>query len=94
MTLDGKDFYLGPHRTQTSQREYDRLVGEWQANGRPSPATRSLSSNYLLLTGGTPEPTTSRTAKPTGELAGIKIAMRHVIALYGKRPVTEFGPLN
>ena len=37
VTLDGRDFYLGPHGTQTSKREYDRLVGEWQANGRRLP---------------------------------------------------------
>ena len=34
VTLDGRDVYLGPHGTQASKREYDRLVGEWQANGR------------------------------------------------------------
>jgi integrase len=34
VTIEGRDFYLGPHGTRTSRREYDRLVGEWQANGR------------------------------------------------------------
>jgi hypothetical protein len=29
VTLDGRDFYLGPHGTQASRDEYDRLVGEW-----------------------------------------------------------------
>ena len=33
VTLDGRDGYLGPHGTKTSQREYDRLVNERQANG-------------------------------------------------------------
>lgn len=28
-TLDGFDFYLGPHGSEVSVREYDRLVGEW-----------------------------------------------------------------
>ena len=36
VTLYGKDFYLGPHGTKTSKAEYDRLVGEWIAAGRPS----------------------------------------------------------
>jgi len=26
VTLDGRDFYLGPHGTRASRREYDRLV--------------------------------------------------------------------
>ena len=38
VNLDGKDFYLGPHGTKTSKLEYDRLIGEWLANGRTLPA--------------------------------------------------------
>ena len=34
VTLSGKDFYLGPHGTAVSRREYDRLVAEWLENGR------------------------------------------------------------
>jgi hypothetical protein len=34
VTLDGKDFYLGPWNTKTSRNEYDRLIGEYLANGR------------------------------------------------------------
>ncbi len=34
VTLSGRDHYLGPHRTKVSLAEYDRLVGEWLANGR------------------------------------------------------------
>ena len=34
VTLNGRDFYLGPHGTKASKIEYDRLIGEWLANGR------------------------------------------------------------
>ena len=34
VTLDGKDFYLGPYGSKASRVEYDRRVGEWLANGR------------------------------------------------------------
>ena len=34
VTLSGQDHYLGPHGTKASKSEYDRLVGEWLANGR------------------------------------------------------------
>ena len=34
VTLNGRDFYLGPHGTRTSKAEYDRLVGEWMTQGR------------------------------------------------------------
>jgi hypothetical protein len=36
VTLYGRDFYLGPYGTKASKVEYDRLVGEWIAAGRPS----------------------------------------------------------
>jgi hypothetical protein len=39
VTLDGRDFYLGPHGTEASRAEYDRLLGEWLANGRRLPAS-------------------------------------------------------
>ena len=47
VTINGRDFYLGPHRTAASRREYDRLVGEWQQNGRrltDTDASPSMSS--------------------------------------------------
>jgi hypothetical protein len=34
VSLNGRDFYLGPHNTKVSKVEYDRLIGEWLANGR------------------------------------------------------------
>jgi len=37
VTLDGRDFYLGPHGTKASHAEYDRLVAEWLANRRQLP---------------------------------------------------------
>ncbi|MEL7499510.1 MAG: hypothetical protein AAFN77_18040 [Planctomycetota bacterium] len=40
VTLSGQDSYLGPHGTKASQREYDRLIGEWLANGREIPVAK------------------------------------------------------
>ncbi len=69
VTLDGKDFYLGPHNTDVSRREYDRLVGEWQLNGRRLPAKQSeglgtKSRSCYSRIGSSPRDTTSRTARP------------------------------
>lgn len=53
VTIDGKMFYLGPHGTKTSKQEYDRLIGEWLANGRSLPTTvkvmtvSTLAAAYL-----------------------------------------------
>ena len=35
--INGRTFYLGPHGTKASRREYDRIVAEWLTAGR-SPA--------------------------------------------------------
>ena len=35
VTIQGRDFYLGPHGTKASKLEYDRLIGEWLA-ARPT----------------------------------------------------------
>jgi hypothetical protein len=36
VTLYGKDIYLGPWRSKASKLEYDRLIREWVAAGRPT----------------------------------------------------------
>jgi hypothetical protein len=53
VNLDGSDHYLGPHGSQTSIAEYDRLIAEWLGNGRrlPQPADEQPrpTINQLLL---------------------------------------------
>jgi hypothetical protein len=36
-TVNGLDVYPGPYGTAVSRREYDRVIAEWLANGRPTP---------------------------------------------------------
>src|SRR3954468_1569029 len=52
VTVNGHDYYLGPHGTKASKLEYDRLIGEWLASGR-SPAfgrpADSITIAKLLL---------------------------------------------
>ena len=37
VTLNGKDFYLGPWKSALSRTAYDRLIAEWVSNGRQLP---------------------------------------------------------
>lgn len=37
VTIAGRDHYLGRYGTKSSQREYNRLVGEWLAGNRMPP---------------------------------------------------------
>ena len=92
VTLDGGDYYLGPHGTKASRLEYDRLVAEWLANGRRMPVTdaegkitvmevqaayKRLADGYYVKNG-----------KPTNEVKQLLYAMKVV------KQLAEFGPLK
>jgi len=95
VTLDGKDFYLGPFGTKASKVEYDRLIGEWLANGRrlKSNATDTtvleLAAAYWTFAEGYYR----KNGKPTRILERVKIALRPVKHLYGPTLAADFGPL-
>ncbi len=38
--LGGKTFYLGKYGTKTSRRKYEKLAGQWIANGRKLPGEK------------------------------------------------------
>jgi len=97
VTLDGNDFYLGPHNTRASHREYDRLVGEWQQNGRQLPsdsaqvalsmaellnAYRKFAGQYYVKNGA-----------PTGAIHGVRAMLKLVRKYYGHTVARDFGPL-
>jgi integrase len=94
-TISGKDYYLGPHGTKASKIEYDRLIGEWLAGGRPTnlAAAEDLTIVELLAS-------YLRYAKQYyGSDKYEKYQHCQRIAkplkrLYGKTPVAEFGPLQ
>ena len=98
VTLDGRDFYLGPHGTKVSRAEYDRVVGEWQANGRRLPRTddrfgditvNELALDYLRFAEGY----YVKAGRSSGELHHIKGVIRVTRPLYGRTAVTDFTPL-
>lgn len=37
VTVQGRDFYLGPWNSKASKIEYDRIISEWLAAGRQLP---------------------------------------------------------
>ena len=97
VTLNGRDFYLGPHGTRASKAQYDVLIGEWLQSGRVPLADSTdeitlvklcarywkFAKNYYQKHG-----------KCTGEKPNIKVAIRYLRDCYGKTRVTEFGPLS
>ena len=99
VTLDGKDFYLGPHGTKASHTEYDRVVAEWLANGRQLPRSGSgptdvtineLVAAYWQFARGY----YVKNGRPTDKQYALKAALRPLRRLYGSPSAREFGPLQ
>ena len=96
VTINGRDYYLGPHGTRASKLEYDRLVGEWLAEGRSVSfgvpdkqlTVVELLADYLQYAEeyyGT---------HPKGEYPQIVRSVRPLNALYGRSMAAEFGPVQ
>lgn len=98
VTLDGRDFYLGPYDSEASRREYDRLVGIWQANGRRLPAVSAehaeTSINEIILAFMRHAKTHYRRpdGTVTNEITAYRSALRIVKCLYGRETAVTFGP--
>jgi integrase len=93
-----RDILLGKFDSPQSRKEYARVLGEWEANGRrppQDPAASDLTVNELLLAywrhaqtyyGWTKDPA-------RGDRASLKDALRVVRKLYGHTPAKDYGPL-
>lgn len=94
VTINGRDFYLGPHGTKASKFRYDALVSEWLATGR-SPTFGTPDKHLTiaeLLAGYLCHAKSYYGDGQRGEFANMKHAVRPVKELYAKTPAANFGP--
>lgn len=102
VVLDGRQIYLGPHGSDISRAEYDRVATAWLANGRSLPrellATQDredvrnieIVEKYLRHA----ESYYRRAdGSPTSEYANLCSALKPLCRLYGRCAASEFGPL-
>jgi len=91
VTLSGRDFPLGPFDSPESRQKYDRLVGEWVANGRRLPAGRAQPDDTCPASAGPSVATVAAAywthaqtyyAGSRGELGAMKAAIRVLVQLY------------
>lgn len=94
VTLGGKDFYCGKFGSPESRREYDRVVGEWLAAGRPQVVGTAhrltmaeLLVRYMRFAEGYYLP-------PSREIEGITLALRPLKEHYAHTLAADFGPLS
>ena len=93
VTLGGRDFYCGTFGSPESRREYDRVVGEWLAAGRPQAlgSTDRLTMAELLLR--YMEFARGYYLPPSREIEGITLALRPLKEKYAHTLAADFGPL-
>ena len=100
--INGERVYLGKYGSAESKEKYRRRVAEFLARGY-KPKSESQGSGRLV------EPTKVnrlilafwqhakqryvKNGQPTSEIRSFKTALRPVRRLYGREPVTNFGPL-
>lgn len=97
VTIAGKVHYLGPHGTKISHREYDRIVGEWLAAGRPSfPAATEAELTITELAAAFWKYAAQKYRKhgrSTGTAENFKPTISLLKQRYGHTHAAEFGPL-
>lgn len=100
--IDGREFWLGPHGSPESKKEYDRLIAEWLANGRSltpqrsdaGPPAKSLTVVEAIASYWEWARVYYRIdGRSTGEAETIRDALRYVKQLYGHTPAAGFGPV-
>ena len=97
VTLDGKDFYLGKWNSKPSRIEYERLIGEWLANGRRLPSEGSandlriceLTKAYLAFA----RTYYASNGEPGKEYVAMKAVADPLAEFYSRTRVADFGPL-
>lgn len=94
VTLNNKDYLLGPYGSAESKAKYARLLAEWQASGSSfgvpveSYSISQLIADYLIYA----KKYYGKNAKV--EITKLRPALRTWKRLYGPTPVVEFKPLH
>jgi integrase len=96
VTIAGRGYYLGPYKSKASLVEYDRLITEWLAAGRPASfgappdelTVLQLIVRYLQFA----KRRYHRPDRRTDEYGCICESMKPLKRLYGHTPAAQFGP--
>ena len=102
VTLGGRDFYLGRHGSIAATREYERLCGEWLANGRRLPhqwagdavavTVEDVVANYWTHAKRYYRKADGRGGSTPTSLHRVRVVLRDLRRLYGETAAVEFGP--
>lgn len=90
--LNGRDHYLGKFGSPAARGEYERLIAEWLASGRRAPQDEVAVNDLILGFLDHAAAYYKDVGPSSGELGGIKDALKVVKRLYGRTPAATFGP--
>jgi hypothetical protein len=95
VTLSGQDLYLGKWNTRASRDAYDRLIGEWMANGRsrPQKAENLTVAELVLRYWRFASSYYRKNGQPTGSIPPIRVALRLLRRSYETTLAANLGPL-
>ena len=90
--IGGQQIWLGRYGQPHTQEMYDRLIGQWLANGRILPKAPPPEAAPQILTILAPYWRWAKERYTSSEVDTIKSALRIVEKLYGSLPALQFGP--
>src|SRR5262245_50468124 len=97
VTIAGKDRYLGPYKSKASKVEYDRLIGEWLAAGRPTATVTEPAqvkvAEIIAAFWRFAKSHFQKHGRQTGTADNYKPALTLLRQRYGHTLAAEFGPL-
>lgn len=99
VAIDGRDIYLGTYDSPASHREYKRIIAEWLANGEPRlPNQRDDSLIVVEMCRSYHRYAAQYYRDSSGDRTStffmVKVTLRRLRRLYGRTPVSAFGPLS
>ena len=94
VTLNGRDYYLGPHGTKASKATYDRLCGEYLASGGALMQDKRDEILLVELLDAFWAHAEKYYGPDSSEPHNYKTVIRRLRKPYGKTPLREFGPLK
>ena len=101
VTINGRDHYLGPHKSKASKLEYDRLVNQWLVTNRhprfglPQHDSAALTVAELInkYRIHCEKHYRNPDGTPTGSIVTIKAIMKRLRERYGDYAADKFRPL-
>ncbi|QDS91671.1 Phage integrase family protein [Roseimaritima multifibrata] len=94
VTINGRDYYLGPYGTKASHREYDRVIAEYLGSGRSGTfgMEQECYTVAMLLADYARHARRYYGTDESSEFHRIKRAVKPLKHLYAKVAADEFGP--